>query len=154
MQIGQVAPHISLYNTDRKLVDFNNLQGKKKVLVFFPAAFTSVCTAGMCSIRDEMHDYNRLDALVFGISVDTPFSLKKFKEDQAITYDLLSDFNKEVSRAYGVLREEFILGMRGVSERAVFIIGSDGTLKYREVLENPGSMPDFAAAKRALETIV
>lgn len=154
MQIGQVAPHISLYNTDRKLVDFNNLQGKKKVLVFFPAAFTSVCTAEMCSIRDEMHDYNRLDALVFGISVDTPFSLKKFKEDQAITYDLLSDFNKEVSRAYGVLREEFILGMRGVSERAVFIIGSDGTLKYREVLENPGSMPDFAAAKRALETIV
>lgn len=153
MQIGQIAPHICLYNTDRKKVDFRDLSGKKKVLVFFPAAFTSVCTAEMCTVRDNLDAFNSLDALVFGISTDSPFTLKKFKEEHHITFDLLSDYNKEVCRAYGIFREEFILEMKGVAERAVFIIGVDGTIKYREVLENPGNMPDFAAAKRALETI-
>jgi glutaredoxin-dependent peroxiredoxin len=143
MQIGQIAPHISLYNTDRKKIDFRDLSGKKKVLVFFPAAFTSVCTAEMCTVNDNMNAFNSFKALVFGISTDTLFTLKKFKEDQQLNFDLLSDYN----------REEFILDMKGVAERAVFIIGSDGTIKYREVLENPGNMPDFAAAKRALETI-
>ncbi len=154
MQIGQVAPHISLYNTDRKKIDFMNLTGKKKVLVFFPAAFTSVCTAEMCTVRDNMASFNSLGALVFGISTDSPFTLKKFKDDQHLSFDLLSDYNKEVCRAYGIYREEFVLDMKGVAERAVFIIGSDGTIKYREVLENPGNMPDIAAAKRALETIL
>jgi peroxiredoxin len=153
MQVGQIAPHISLYNTDRKKIDFRDLSGKKKVLVFFPAAYTSVCTAEMCTVNDNMYAFNSFKALVFGISTDTPFTLKKFKEDQQLNFDLLSDYNKEVCRAYGVFREEFILDMKGVAERAVFIIGSDGTIKYREVLENPGNMPDFAAAKRALETI-
>jgi peroxiredoxin len=106
MQIGQVAPHISLYNTDRKKIDFMNLTGKKKVLVFFPAAFTSVCTAEMCTVRDNMASFNSLGALVFGISTDSPFTLKKFKEDQHLPFDLLSDYNKEVCRAYGIYREE------------------------------------------------
>jgi peroxiredoxin len=85
--------------------------------------------------------------------VDSPFALKRFKEDHQLSFELLSDFNKEVIRAYGIYREEFVCEMHGVAERAVFIIGSDGTIQYKEVLEKPGNLPDFAAAKRALESI-
>ncbi|MEP7267123.1 MAG: redoxin domain-containing protein [Saprospiraceae bacterium] len=153
MQIGQVAPHIALYNTDRKKIDLNDFKGKKVMLLFFPAAWTGVCTAEMCSVRDDISFYQKLDATVFGISVDSPFALKRFKEDQHISFDLLSDFNKQVIRAYQVYREDFICELHGVANRAVFIIGNEGTIKYQEVLDNSGIMPDFAAAKRALETI-
>jgi glutaredoxin-dependent peroxiredoxin len=153
MMIGQVAPHFSLYNTRREKVELKDHLGKKIVLVFFPAAWTSVCTKEMCSLRDDMASYTDLDALVFGISVDMPFALKHFKADQNIPFDLLSDFNKEVIQAYGVYRAEFALELKGVAERAVFIIGSDGTIQYRQVLENPAELPDFDAAKRVLETI-
>ncbi len=153
MNIGSIAPHIALYNTERKKIDLNDYQGKKIVLFFFPAAWTGTCTAEMCSVRDDYSYYEGLRAEVFGISVDSPFALKKFKEDQQIGFELLSDFNKEVIRAYDVYRQVFVCEMHGVAERSVFIIGSDGTIQYREVLENPGNLPDFAALKRALETI-
>lgn len=153
MNIGDVAPHFSLYDTERKKVNLSDFTGKKIFLIFFPAAWTRVCTKEMCSVRDDFSFYEDLDITVFGISVDSLFALKHFKDSQQITYTLLSDFNKEVIRAYGVYLEDFVCDMHGVAHRSVFIIGSNGTIQYREVLESPGEMPDFEAAKRALETI-
>lgn len=153
MKIGSVAPNINLYNTERQKIDLNTFSGKKMVLFFFPAAWTGTCTNEMCSVRDDFSFYTSLDTVVIGISVDSPFALKRFKEDHQLSFELLSDFNKEVIRAYGIYREEFVCEMHGVAERAVFIIGSDGTIQYKEVLEKPGNLPDFAAAKRALESI-
>lgn len=153
MKIGSVAPNINLYNTERQKIDLNTFSGKKIVLFFFPAAWTGTCTNEMCSVRDDFSFYTSLDTVVIGISVDSPFALKRFKEDHQLSFELLSDFNKEVIRAYGIYREEFVCEMHGVAERAVFIIGSDGTIQYKEVLEKPGNLPDFAAAKRALESI-
>ena len=91
-----------------------------------------------------------MDAEVVAISVDSPFTLAKFKEEQSYNFPLLSDFNKEVSRAYGSLYEDFVLDMKGVSKRSAFVIDKEGTIKYAEVLENAGEVPNFAAVKEAL----
>ena len=153
MNIGDVAPHIVLYDTDRKQVNLSDFLGQRVILLFFPAAWTGMCTAEMCAVSDDLTFYQSLKCTIFGISVDTPFALKRFKEDKNIKFALLSDFNKNVIRAYEVYREDFVCDLHGVANRAVFIIGSDGTIQYREILELPGIMPDFDAAKRALETI-
>jgi len=150
---GQKAPAFSLYDSDKNKINLSDLQGKNVVLLFFPLAFTSVCTAELCSVRDNLSRYDQLNAEVFGISVDSLHTLKRFKQDQQLNFRLLSDFNKEVSAAYGSLYDNFSFDMRGVSKRAAFVIDSDGIVQYAEVLENAGNQPDFAAIQSALETI-
>jgi len=150
---GQKAPAFSLYDSDKNKVSLSDLQGRNVVLLFFPLAFTSVCTAELCSVRDNLSRYDQLNAEVFGISVDSLHTLKRFKQDQQLNFRLLSDFNKEVSAAYGCLYDNFSFDMRGVSKRAAFVIDSDGIVQYAEVLENAGNQPDFAAIQSALETI-
>jgi len=150
---GQKAPAFSLYDSDRNKINLSDLQGRNVVLLFFPLAFTSVCTAELCSVRDNLSRYDQLNAEVFGISVDSLHTLKRFKQDQQLNFRLLSDFNKEVSAAYGSLYDNFSFDMRGVSKRAAFVIDSDGIVQYAEVLENAGNQPDFAAIQSALETI-
>src|SRR5436190_301345 len=114
---GDQAPSFKLFSSDKKEVALEDYKGKNLVILFFPMAFTSVCTAELCAMRDNIADYNHLNADVVGISVDSPFTLAKFKEEQALNFPLLSDFNKEVSKAYGALYENFVLGMKGVSKR-------------------------------------
>jgi peroxiredoxin len=150
---GQKAPAFSLYDSDKNKINLSDLQGRNVVLLFFPLAFTSVCTAELCSVRDNLSRYDQLNAEVFGISVDSLHTLKRFKQDQQLNFRLLSDFNKEVSAAYGSLYDNFSFDMRGVSKRAAFVIDSDGIVQYAEVLENAGNQPDFAAIQSALETI-
>ena len=150
---GQKAPAFSLYDSDKNKVSLSDLQGRNVVLLFFPLAFTSVCTAELCSVRDNLSRYDQLNAEVFGISVDSLHTLKRFKQDQQLNFRLLSDFNKEVSAAYGSLYDNFSFDMRGVSKRAAFVIDSDGIVQYAEVLENAANQPDFAAIQSALETI-
>jgi len=150
---GQKAPAFSLYDSDKNKINLSDLQGKNVVLLFFPLAFTSVCTAELCSVRDNLSRYDQLNAEVFGISVDSLHTLKRFKQDQQLNFRLLSDFNKEVSAVYGCLYDNFSFDMRGVSKRAAFVIDSDGIVQYAEVLENAGNQPDFAAIQSALETI-
>lgn len=150
LRIGDKAPDFSLYNTEKESITLSNYKGKKVVLLFFPLAFTGVCTEELCSIRDEMAVYNDLDAVVLGISVDSPFTLGEFKKAQNYNFDLLSDFNKEVSRAYGCLYEEFVLDMKGVSKRSAFVIDENGILKYVEVLDNAGNIPNFVTVKEVL----
>ena len=131
-------------------VSLSDYEGKNVVVFFFPLAFSGGCTTELCEIRDSIADYNNVDADIVAISVDSPFTLAKFKEDQGYNFPLLSDFNKEVSRAYGCLYEEFVLGMKGVSKRSAFVIDKEGTIKYAEILESAGDMPNFAAVKDAL----
>jgi peroxiredoxin len=153
LQINQKSPDFTLFNTEKKEISLKDVKGKNIVLLFFPLAFTSVCTAELCGVRDNYAMYNDLNAIVFGISVDTAFTLAKFKEEQKLNFDLLSDFNKLTSIAYNCLYEEFALGMKGVSKRAAFVIDKEGILKYAEVLENAGEQPNFEAIKACLEKL-
>ena len=120
---------------------------------FFPAAFTGVCTTQLCTVRDAIHLYENEKATVLAISVDLPFTLAKFKEDQNLNFTLLSDFNKEVSRAYGAIYEDWILGLKGVSKRAAFVIDANGIVVHAEVLVNAGELPDFNAIDKVLESL-
>ena len=131
-------------------VDISSSSDQNTVLLFFPLAYTSVCTTELCTMRDELSDYNDLNARVIAISVDSPFTLAKFKEDNNLNFTLLSDFNKEVSRAYDAIYEDFVAGMKGVSKRAAFVIDKNGVIKYAEVLENAGNLPNFEAVRKAL----
>ena len=153
IEAGQKAPSFTLHDSDKKKVSLEDYRGKNVVLLFFPAAFTGVCTKELCQARDEMSFYNDVNAEVLGISVDLPFALGKFKELNNYSFSLLSDFNKEASEAYDVLCSEWILGLKGVSKRSVFIIDKDGIIRHKEVLENAGDYPDFEAVKKVLSTL-
>ena len=122
-------------------------------MLFFPLAFTSVCTAELCEMRDNIATYAGLNADVVAISVDSPFTLDKFKAEQHLNFDLLSDFNKEVSTAYDSLYETFAFGMKGVSKRSAFVIDRNKTIQYAEVLDNAGEVPNFSAIQETLKTI-
>ena len=143
IKVGQEAPDFSLYNTEKKEVKLSELRGKKVIIHFFPQAFTGTCTTQLCTMRDNLNYYTNLNAVVLGISVDSIFTLAKFKEVESYNFDLLSDFNKEVSRLYGSIYEDWILNMKGVSKRAAFVIDENGIVTYAEVLESAGDLPDF-----------
>ncbi len=150
LNIGDKAPPFVLKDSDLKDVDLTSFSGKNVVLLFFPLAFTGVCTKELCHMRDDMAKFNNMNAEILAISVDSPFTLKKFKEENKLDFSLLSDFNKDVSNAYSALYEEFVAGMKGVSKRATFVIDKSGTIKYLEVLENAGNLPNFEAIETAL----
>lgn len=150
LKVGDKAPAFRLFSESKEQVSLEEFQGKNVVLLFFPLAFTSVCTAELCSTRDSISDYDGLNAQVLAISVDSLFSLNKFKAEQRLNFPLLSDFNKEVSRAYGSLYEDWGFGMKGVPKRSAFVLDKDGIIRYAEVLENAGQMPNFEAVKAVL----
>jgi peroxiredoxin len=153
LQVGQPAPDFSLYDSDKKLVSLSQFRGNNVLLLFFPFAFSSVCTAEMCSMRDHLKIYEHLNVLPIAISVDSLYTLKKFKEDQHLNFPLLSDFNKEVSTLYGSIYETFSYGMKGVSKRSAFLIDKQGIVQYAEVLENAGMQPDFEAIQVKLREL-
>lgn len=153
LQIGDKAPVFKLYSSEKEEIALNDYLGKKVLLLFFPQAFTGVCTKELCGIRDNIGMYQNVDAQVLAVSVDSIFTLDKFKSDQSYNFPLLSDFNKEVSNQYDVLHEEFAFGMKGVSKRSAFVIDKEGVIQYEEVLDNPGEMPDFSAINAAIEKI-
>ncbi|MDX1937983.1 MAG: redoxin domain-containing protein [Flavihumibacter sp.] len=150
LEKGQTAPGFTLHDTDKNKVSLADQQGKNVLLLFFPMAFTGVCTKELCSIRDNIALYNNANAQVYGISVDSPFTLSKFKQEQNLNFPLLSDFNKETSAAYGALYDEFIGWMKGVSKRSAFVIDSKGVVQYAEVLESAGDLPNFEAIEATL----
>jgi glutaredoxin-dependent peroxiredoxin len=151
LQTAQIAPDFTLFSSEREEITLSNQKGSKVLLLFFPAAFTSVCTAELCNVRDNLKMYEGLNAKVYGISVDSVYSLAKYKEEQNLNFPLLSDFNKTASKAYNCLYDTFAFGMQGVSKRAAFVINEEGALVYAEVLENAGEQPDFNAIKNILE---
>jgi peroxiredoxin len=153
IQIGDKAPDFSLYSSDKKLTHLSDYKGKNVVLLFFPLAFTSTCTAEMCSTRDDIATYNDMNAVVFGISADSPQSLARYKEELQLNFNLLSDYNKDTIRAYDAIYEEYSLGMRGVPKRAAFVVDGEGIVQYAEVLENAGKVPDLIAVQNTLRTL-
>lgn len=153
IQVGQQAPDITLHDTEKKPVSLSEQKGNNVLLLFFPLAFTSTCTKELCSIRDNISMYNNVNAKVFGISVDSPQTLARFKEDQHLNFSLLSDFNKEASTAFGCLYEVFSGWMKGVSKRSAFIVDKNGVVKYAEVLENAGALPNFEAINKILTSL-
>ena len=154
IQVGQTAPDFTLYNSEKAKVRLSDCRGKTVLLLFFPLAFTGVCTKELCSVRDHIAMYENVNAQVIAISVDSPQTLAKFKQDQQLNFTLLSDFNKEVSALYGSLYEVFSLEMKGVSKRSAFVIDKNGTVHYAEVLENAGELPKFDAIQEVLKTLV
>ncbi len=153
LQIGQPAPDFTLYDSDKNQVSLSEHKGSTVLLLFFPFAFSRVCTAELCSVRDNMSKYTTLNAQVFGISVDSLYTLARFKAEEGLSFSLLSDFNKEVSKAYDALYETFSYGMKGVSKRAAFVIDKEGIIRYAEILENAGEQPDFNAIQQSLSEL-
>ena len=145
LTIGQQAPPFTLVSSATKEVSLADFKGRKVVLHFFPFAFTGTCTTQLCTMRDNFGYYDGLNATIFGISVDSPFTLAKFKEEYNYQFELLSDFNKQVSPAYGAFYEHFALGLEGVSKRAAFVIDEEGKIIYAQVLDVPTDLPDFEA---------
>ncbi len=153
LNVGDKAPGFSLTSDEKKTVSLSDYEGKNLVLLFFPLAFTGVCTTELCNTRDDISFYQGVDADVLAISVDSPFALEKFKAEQKLNFTLLSDFNREVSTKYGSIYEDFVLGLKGVSKRSAFVIDKEGTIRYAEVLENAGDLPDFDAVKGTLSKL-
>jgi glutaredoxin-dependent peroxiredoxin len=153
IEIGQTAPDFTLYDSEKKQVTLSDLKGHNVLLLFFPLAFTSTCTKELCSVRDNIAWYNNVNARVFGISVDALHTLAKYKEDQQLNFTLLSDFNKDVSRAYDSIYEMFGYNMKGVSKRSAFVIDKDGIVRYAEVLDKAGDLPDFEAIQKTLSSL-
>lgn len=148
--VGSKAPDFTLPDQDLKPVKLSDaLREKHVVLAFFPAAFTSVCTKELCTFRDSMARLNGARATVFGISVDTPFSLKKFGGEQQLNFPLLSDFNKDVIRQYDVVIDD-LLGLKGLAKRAVFVIDQSGVVRHAEVLDDARNEPDYTKVDAAL----
>ncbi len=152
--VGQKAPDFNLHTSNKDVkITLSELQGKNVLLLFFPQAFTGVCTKELCSVRDNIAQYNNATAEVFGISVDSPFTLAKYKDEQGLNFTLLSDFNKEASTAYDAIYDSFIGWMKGVSKRAAFIVDKEGIVKYAEVLESAGDLPNFEAINATLASL-
>jgi len=150
LQVGDKAPDFKLFNSELKEVNLSDYIGRKLVIHFFPMAFTSTCTEQLCTMRDTFGYYSGMNADVVGISVDSPFTLAKFKEEQFYQFPLLSDFNKEASQSYQAFYDEFVFNLKGVSKRAAFVINEEGNIAYAEVLENAGDLPDYDAIKQAV----
>lgn len=153
LSVGDKAPNFKLYNSDKKEVALEDFKGQNVVLLFFPLAFTGVCTTELCTMRDNIADYQGLNAQILAVSVDSLFTLDKFKAEQNLNFPLLSDFNKDTSKAYDSLYADFVLGMKGVSKRSAFVIDKEGTIQYAEVLDSAGDLPNFEAVKAALANL-
>lgn len=150
---GQSAPLFTLQNTEGKPYSLKQQIGSKNIVIlFFPLAFSSVCKDEFCHVRDNLSDYENLDAEVIGISVDSFFALQEFKKQNDLNITLLSDFNKEACAAYGVLNYDFF-GMNGVARRAAFVVDKNGIIRHKEVLEDAGNHPDFNAILSALQKL-
>ncbi|MDX1911050.1 MAG: peroxiredoxin [Saprospiraceae bacterium] len=153
LQPGDKAPDFALRASDKSLVKLSEQRGKNVVLLFFPFAFTGVCTKELCMMRDSLAEYEGLNAQILAVSVDSPYTLARWKDDQGFNFPLLSDFNKTVSKKYDTLYKEFGLGLKGVSKRSAFVIDKSGTIRYAEVLENAGELPNFEAVRNTLATL-
>jgi peroxiredoxin len=153
IKIGQQAPDFTLYDSDKQKVSLGDYKGKNVLLLFYPQAFTGTCTKELCSTRDNIALYDQANAQVFGISVDSVFTLAKFKEEQHLNFPLLSDFNKTTSAAYGSIYDNFVFDMHGVSKRSAFVLDKQGVVRYAEVLEAATDLPDFTAIQKTLSEL-
>ena len=150
VEVGSKAPDFTLMDQDRKPVTLSSaVQNGPVVLAFFPAAFSSVCQNEMCTFRDSIATLGSSKAQVFGVSTDTFFALKAWQDQQRFGFPLLSDYNKEVIRLYGVTNPDMI-GLKDIAKRAVFVIDRQGIVRHREVLDDARNEPDYERVRSAL----
>ncbi len=154
IQINQKAINFKLFDTERKEISLDDFAGKKIVLAFFPGAFTGVCTKEMCAFRDMMSEFDSLDAQVIGISVDSPFANKAFATQNQLSFPILSDYTRDVSKTYSGLHEDFV-GLKGysVSKRAVFVLDKEHTVKYIWISEDPSKEPPYEEIRKIISQI-
>jgi glutaredoxin-dependent peroxiredoxin len=153
LSVGDKAPVFTLRGSDKTQISLKDYQGQNVVLLFFPLAFTGVCTKELCMMRDSLHEFTKLDAQLLAVSVDSLYVLNQWKNEQNFNFPMLSDFNKTVSKKYNVLYKEFVFEMKGVSKRSAFVIDKAGIIRYAEVLDNAGEIPNFELVKKTLESV-
>ena len=153
MRINEAAPDFKLFNTQKKEVSLSDYKGKNVVILFYPFAFSGTCTAELCNMRDNYSLYNNLNAAILGISIDSVFVQNKYKEEQKLNFELLSDFNKQTSKNYNSLYEDFIFGTKGVSKRSAFVIDKEGIIRHIEILENASEQPNYEAIQNCLKSL-
>ncbi len=150
---GDKAPYFSLQDVNGDEKSLNDLKKEQSVLLlFFPLAFSSVCTSELCSVRDNMKIYESLDVNIAAVSVDSFYCLRAFKKSQNYNFSLLSDFNREASEKYEVLYNNYY-GMKGVAKRSAFVVDKDGTIQYAEVLEDSSKVPEMSAIQEVLQNL-
>ena len=154
VKVGDIAPDFTLVDTERKPRKLSEFRGKNVVLAFYPGAFTSVCKKEMCTFRDSIARLEGLSAQVVGVSINDPWSNTGFKEANMLSFPLLSDYNREVIKLYGIVLENFA-GLKGytVAKRSVFVLDKDGEVRYRWVSEDPGVEPNYDEIEEALKKI-
>jgi peroxiredoxin len=154
VEVNHEAPDFTLPDTELKPRRLSEFKGRKLVLAFFPGAFTSVCTKEMCAFRDSMSRLNELKSQVVGVSVNDPWSNKGFSERNMLNFPLLSDYNREVIKLYGIEFKDFG-GLKGynVAKRSVFILDKEGIVRYTWVSEEPGIQPNYKEIEDALNQI-
>lgn len=148
VRTGELAPGFTLPDRPGHEVRFEP-GGRPAVLLFFPLAFSSVCTRELCAVRDDWNAWEELGADVYAISVDSPFVSAKFREEHRLPFPVLSDFNREVAGRFGILYEDFY-GLRGVAKRAAFVVHPQGRVVYDWVSEDADVEPDYAAIRSAV----
>lgn len=161
IQVGDKAPDFTLVTKTAEgpqLVKLSDEIGKSNiVLLFVPMAFTGVCTTELCDISGGISEYEALDAKVFGISGDSPFAQEAWAQKSGITLPLLSDYEHNVAKAYGVAYEQFLpeanLIMGGVAKRSAFVIDKEGVVRFVDVKDHPKDLPDFAGVKATLQSL-
>ena len=151
VEVGEAAPDFSLYDTERQKRGLSEFKGQNVVLVFFPGAFTGVCSKVMCTLRDQIGQYSSLNAQVIGISVDPPFSHKEWMDQNNVTFPFLSDFNREVVNKYDVALPNMGT-MEGyvAAKRAVFVLDKEGIIRYKWVGDTPANEPDYDEVQKAV----
>jgi peroxiredoxin len=153
LDVGSKAPDFTLMNQDRQPVTLSGaLANGPVVLAFFPAAFSSVCQQELCTFRDSIGELSAAKAQVMGISTDTFFALKAWADQQRFGFPLLSDYNKEVIRQYGVVNPDMI-GLRDIAKRAVFVIDPSGIVRHKEVLDDARNEPDYGKVRETLASL-
>ena len=154
VKVGEKAPEFTLVDTALKPRSLKEFLGKTTVLVFYPAAFTGVCTKEMCAFRDNLSQLSSIGAQMVGISADTPFSNKAFAEQNSLTFPILSDYNREAIKAFGIAFPD-LAGLKGltVAKRSVFVLDKQGVVKYAWVSEDPKKEPDYAEVTKAAQSL-
>lgn len=154
-RLGQKAPDFALPDTESKVRSLEEFTREgSTLLAFFPFAFSGVCDKEMCTIRDGLAQLQAAKAKVVGISVDSTFTLKAFAQTYNLQFPLLSDFNRKVSKLYGVLQDPWVgLGYRGVAKRSVFLVDGKGMLRYRWVTDAPSQEPPYQEVVKAAERL-
>ncbi len=153
-EVGDKAPDFALYDYDKKVRHLSEFlaKGCKTIIAFFPGAFTGACTKEMCTFRDMYSELEALNGSLVGISVDAPFAQKGFADKYELKFPLLCDFEKEVIQKYGTVWNN-LGGVEGYvcANRAIFVVDDSGTIRFKWIAPEPGTLPDFEAIKKALQ---